>query len=69
MTDSCQCDVVPDRPCPAAITQEDLLCDNCRAARQPGFTHVSSTLYGPTLTVTSHGALDMRDFSFSREGS
>lgn len=51
---ACQCDIVPERPCPAPITQEDLLCDTCRAARQPGTVHGSSTLAGKTVVTTSH---------------
>jgi hypothetical protein len=51
---TCRCDVIPERPCPAPITQEDLLCDTCRAAREPGTVHGSSFLTGKTVVRTSH---------------
>lgn len=68
---TCQCDMIPVRPCPAPITQEDLLCDTCRAAREPGTAHGSTTLTGKTVVRTSHftipaGALDR---TFAPEGS
>ena len=51
---ACQCDIVPERPCLAPITQEDLLCDTCRAGRQPGTVHGSTALTGKTVMTTSH---------------
>jgi hypothetical protein len=59
---TCQCDVIPERPCPALITQEDLLCDTCRAARAPGMIHASMTFTGKTLK-TSHLAISESVFS------
>jgi hypothetical protein len=58
---TCQCDEVPGRPCPAPITQEDLLCDACRLAGHPGYLHVVTTLSGTTIMTVSHGALDARE--------
>lgn len=66
---TCQCAVIPERPCGAAITQEDLLCDHCRAARQPGMIHASFSLSGPTVTTISHVAMDMRAVYLHRGGS
>lgn len=63
----CQCDAVPDRPCPAPVTQEDLLCDACRTARLPDMIHVVSSFIGSTVIVRSHGAVDAG--FFSPEGS
>lgn len=59
--EACQCDEAPGRPCPAAITQEDLLCDACRQAIQPGYVHVTTTLSGPTIIMVSHDAIDARE--------
>ena len=67
-TATCQCDEVPDRPCPAAITQEDLLCDACRQANQPDYVHVVTALSGPTIMTISHGALDAREVSWGDRG-
>lgn len=53
---ACQCDVLPERPCPAPITQEDLLCDSCRAARKPGMIHASMSFTG-SIVRTSHIAI------------
>lgn len=54
---ACRCDIIPERPCPARITQEDLLCDACRAARAPGMIHASFTLTGLPVVTTSHVAI------------
>jgi hypothetical protein len=59
---TCQCDVIPERPCPAPVTQEDLLCDTCREARKPGMIHASMTFTGSTVR-TSHLAIDARVFA------
>jgi hypothetical protein len=70
---TCQCDAVPDRPCPAAITQEDLLCDTCRAANQPGMLHTASSFFNENdeVIVRSHGAVSAEAVSrvFAPEGS
>jgi len=68
---ACQCEAVPDRPCPAPITQEDLLCDTCRAGRQPGTVHGSSTLAGPSVVTTSHFTISAEALSevFAPEGA
>lgn len=60
----CQCDAVPDQPCPAAITQEDLLCDACRKAQEEGMVHFVSSFIGAneSVVVRSHGALDEGSF-------
>jgi len=44
MTPTCQCDILPDRPCPDPITQEDLLCDACRESQRDGMMHATSSL-------------------------
>lgn len=64
MIDLCQCDVVPDRPCPAEITQEDLLCDACRTARDPEMIHTVSSFIGrdESVIVRSHGTIDAAAF-------
>jgi hypothetical protein len=60
---TCQCDVIPERPCPAQVTQEDLLCDTCRKARRPGMIHAASTIFGGSIVRTSHLAIDARVFA------
>jgi len=70
-TATCQCGKVPDRPCSAAITQEDLLCDQCRASLLEGMTHIVFswlTLSGP---VPQHYAVPVKgvDGFFSMEAS
>lgn len=60
---SCQCAVAPDRPCSAPVTEEDLLCDACRAARRGEGIHVSLTVPGPV--VFRHGII----LSAAPEGS
>jgi hypothetical protein len=69
---TCQCDVLPDRPCPAPITQEDLLCDACRESRQDGMMHASMSLLNDNQIVvkTRHMAVSLEAFCRSApEGS
>jgi len=50
VTGLCQCTANVIGPCGAAITQEDLLCDGCRAARQcPGALCASMETDGKLL--------------------
>jgi hypothetical protein len=69
MTDLCRCAANPIAGCGAAITQEDLLCDGCRGARQcPGAVcasmkidgelrpHFTLLVWSPRITLSSTDA-------------
>jgi hypothetical protein len=54
---TCQCTRNQAAPCGAPITQEDLLCDICRLARQPGYTHGTAAQKG--ASHTQHFAVEL----------
>jgi hypothetical protein len=68
---TCRCDKTPDRPCSAAITQEDLLCDQCRASREESTVHVVLSWLTPYGPVPQHHAVPVNSLTgfFSPEGS